>query len=609
MLIKKGLILFVFAFIVMSCARVVMPPGGPVDKSAPIAERTSPENRSTHFNADKVVIDFDEYVELKNFNQEFVSSPLFKEKPEKILRGKSLILKFDKDSLEANTTYTLDFGNSIIDFRAGNILENYQYVFSTGDLIDSLSISGHVFWAEDLSPQAQIWVLLYKDYNDTSLATTRPNFVAKTNAEGHFSINNIAPGTYGMAALKDINSNYIFDLPNEQIAFLDTVFELKIIDHSLEIDTSATVLDSLSLDSDSVLVFADTLKQDSAMHYHTTPEHIDLFMFEEAFQNIYLLDESRPNPYLIQLVFSQSTDSVVAFEFENTIEANIIVEPSLSKDTFNIWLLDSLLSKDDTLEMYLGYHKTDSTQNLVWAWDTLSLKNAIKKEIKRKKKDIDTLPEPRNYLSLTTNVKSQTVFDFYKAFRIKSDFPILSFDTTKVHLYELQDTNFVDLEYQIYQDSIKLREYVVDYKFEADKSYRIEVEPDAFLDYRNLSNDTLDFTFKTKSLETYTEILLNVSAVDSNQLIIELLDTKGAIVKSEIINSAQVLTFSYLKPGNYTCKAILDVNKNGVWDTGDFKLKRQAEKVSFYSETIATKANWSHDIQWVLNFGFAEHQH
>jgi uncharacterized protein (DUF2141 family) len=668
MLLKKGLILFIFGVLALSCARIVMPPGGPDDKSAPVIQKMSPEDRSTQFYSDKVQIDFDEYVVLKNFNQEFVSSPLFKEKPEKILRGKSLILKFDKDSLEPNTTYTLDFGNSIVDFRAGNILPNYQYVFSTGDVVDSLSISGHVFWAEDLSPQEQIWVLLYKNYTDTTLATTRPDFVAKTDKDGHFSINNIAAGTYGMAALKDINNNYIYDLPNEQIAFLDTVFELELHlghdehnchNHDLDsimdplsfldsLDTDTTFIindtlvqlesdsviltdsvlvsvdssivnsdtllvidDSLSLSTDTTLVVNDSLITDSLdtkIHYHTSPNHIDLFLFEEYNQNIYLSEDSRPNPHLINLVFSESTDSIVAFEFLAIDSANVLVEASLNKDTFDIWLLDTLLSKNDTLEMYVGYNKTDSMQNLQWSWDTLVLKNPPKKEIKpKKKKDNDTLPEPKVYLEIEATAKAKQSIDFYKQLRIKSPFPIEILDTAKIHLYEQIDSNFTPLAFSIARDSIKIREYVLDYQFEAEKDYRIELEPEAFIDYRNLSNDTLDIDFKTKALDVYTEILLHVSGTDSSQVIVELFDSKSKKLKTEIINHDQQLKFSYLKPGDYTCKAILDINNNGKWDTGDYELKIQAEKVTYYSEPISTKANWTHEIQWQLNFGMGEH--
>lgn len=346
MFLKKANFILILVVVLASCARIVMPPGGKADKLAPVPKKSFPENRSANFDSDKIVIDFDEYVILKNFNQEFVSSPLFNENPEKILRGKSLILRFDKDSLMPNTTYTLDFGNSIVDFRAGNILSNYQYVFSTGDIIDSLSISGHVFWAEDLSPQEQVWVLLYKEYNDSTLSTTRPDFVAKTDAEGHFSINNIAAGVYGMAALKDVNNNFIFDLPNEQIAFLDTTFELKIHDEQHaesyeeyieELDSNLLLIDTLALDVDTLEFPEDTAhqlaidsvesdslySQDSTVHYHTIPEHIDLFLFEEDFQNIYLQEYLRPSPFLVQLIFSQKIDSILGFRFENGKEEGL----------------------------------------------------------------------------------------------------------------------------------------------------------------------------------------------------------------------------------------------------------------------------------------------
>ena len=563
-------IVFLFGILFLSCARIVMPSGGPADTTPPKVKISTPVNYSTHFEADKISILFDEYIVLKDFNQEFVSSPLFKDKPQKVLKGKSIILKFDKDSLEPNTTYTLNFGNSIAGFRAGNVLEQFQYVFSTGDIIDSLHISGHLYWAEDLSPKEKIWVLLYKNFNDSILRTQRPDFVAKTDKDGFFSINNIAEGEYYITALKDINSNYIFDLPNEQIAFLDSTFSLSVEENE--------ETDSLKLDSNS-----------TAKPYRIFPEQIDLFLFEEEFSNQYLSEYTRNGDYEFNLIFNEPYDTNLTLRIDQSDDKQWIVEPSLNKDTFNIWLIDTNLAKRDTLTLFLDYYKTnDSTHVLSFYKDTLVFQR------KAQEKTNDRI------LDLKSNISEKHSFDFYKTPYIRSTFPLRSVDLSKIKFYKKIDTTFTLVNTVLSPDSLNARQYNIDYPLEENTEYKIYIEPKAFTDYRTFSNDTIEHVFKTTSTERYTEIILKVQGVQQD-LIVQLLDNKNNCLRESFLKTDSALTFKYLKPINYKLKIIEDTNSNKQWDTGNYNEKRQAEKVYFYTEPISTKANWSHDITWDLS--------
>ncbi len=600
-------ILLIFIALSFSCARIVMPPGGPADKTPPQIKESVPSNYSTHFLSDKIVIDFDEYVVLKGFNEEFVSSPLFNEKPEKILKGKSLVLKFDKDSLKENTTYTLDFGNSIVDFRAGNILRNFQYVFSTGDVIDSLKISGHLFNANDLKPQEKVWVMLYKDFNDSIFRTQKPDFIAKTDAAGFYSINNIAAGTYSMFALKDINSNFIFDLPNEQIAFLDSVFVLK-IDKDL-IDSSATKTDTLGLDNptDTLATVKDSLSKDSIISkpkFKIYPDRIDLFLFEENFVNSYLSDFSRPKRYLLNLIFSEPQDSSLIFKIDSAEQNQWMIEPNFSRDTFDVWLVDTTLANRDSLKMFVDYLKTDSTLSLVQTRDTLAFNYKDKFVFKSKKQlkaeEKDSLIIKKTYLNCSANFQEQNPLDFYKMPSLTFDFPVDSVNISKISFYQKIDTVFVLQEIDIVKDSVNARKFWINQVLKEGTEYKVFIEPGAFVDYRALYNDTLEQVFKTTNISKYTEILLNVKGVDSNQVIIQLFNASEKIVATQIINSDTKLTFEHLIPGKYRVKLIEDTNQNGRWDTGNYKLLRQAEKVRYFKDEIETKPNWSHDIVWDL---------
>ncbi len=607
MMTGSKFILLILIALSISCARVVMPPGGPADTAPPQIKESFPTNYSTQFYSDKIVINFDEYVVLKSFNEEFVSSPLFNEKPDKVLKGKSLVLKFDKDSLRPNTTYTLDFGNSIVDFHAGNILRDFQYVFSTGELIDSLKISGHLLAAENLKPEEKVWVMLYKDFNDSIFRTQKPDFIAKTDKDGFYSINNIAAGTYSMFALKDINNNFIFDLPNEQIAFLDSVFILTIKEEITDslVNKKDTLIvinqtDTTVFASNSILTDTIIAKPKSII----SPDHIDLFLFEEEFVNSYLSDFSRPKRYLLNLIFSNPQDSLLTFNIDGANNDEWIIEPNLVKDTFNIWLIDTVLSNQDSIIMFVDYLKTDSTQSLIQTRDTLAfnfknkLKFKTKKQLKADKKD--SLKINKVYLSMSANFQKQNPLAFFKKPTLTFGFPLDSVDYSKIFFYQKVDTIFIPQKIVLTKDAINDRKYLIDQVLKEGSEYKVFIEPNAFVDYRGLYNDTLEQVFKTTKLEKYTEILLNIKGVDSNQVIIQLFSASEKMVAEQIVNSDTKLTFEHLTPGKYKIKLIEDSNRNGQWDTGNYQLLRQAEEVRYYKDIIETKPNWSHDIVWNL---------
>ncbi len=563
MLLKKIVSLFILSLLAVSCARYANLGGGLEDKSAPVNEVCVPENYSTQMNTGKIVITFDEYVVLKNFNQEFIASPVFNEKPQKIVRGKSIILKFNKDSLKPNTTYTLNFGNSIVDYRAGNILENYQYIFSTGAHIDSLSISGHLYMAKDLSPQKQVYILLYKDAEKLPLKNRKPDFIGKTNESGFFSINHIPAGRYTICALNDVNSNYQFDLPNEQIAFLDSSFVLKTV----------SVQDTLQ---DSTNVQA----------YKTLPNNIDLFLFEEYYQNVYISDYKRINNHLLQLYYSETLDSNIQIKFKE-FDKGFIVEPNLARDTFNIWITDTNLCKKDTFEMYLSHYKTDSLGNLSKLTDSLTFKEKVQDAKK------DTM------LNLKTNL-SKSAFDFYKQIQLKTDFPVQNIDTSRIQLYEKDGEDKKEVLFDFQQDTINIRKFNLLCTLKEKTDYQLKIVPKAFVDYRGLINDTLKMDFTTTDNTLYGDIILNIKGLSGVQKIIQLLDNGDKVLQTKFVNQQKQIHFEHLKVSKYRIKLIEDRNANKKWDSGNYEEQRQAEKVKFFPNTIETKQNWTLELDWEL---------
>ena len=143
------------------------PTGGPRDVDPPEVVESDPPNYSVQFKAKKILITFNEYIVLDNVNQQLIVSPPMEEKPEVKLRKKTLIIEFEED-LKENTTYTFNFGNAIKDLHEGNKLQNFEYVFSTGEVLDSMSVRGTLRYAETLAkPEDPITVMLYSDSRDS----------------------------------------------------------------------------------------------------------------------------------------------------------------------------------------------------------------------------------------------------------------------------------------------------------------------------------------------------------------------------------------------------------------------------------------------------------
>ena len=220
-------ILIIQTLVFVSCANVASLSGGPKDEIPPKLDSIkSTPNFQLRFKPSKVQLIFDEWITLKNKEQILLSPPTSKN-PEINYKGKQVSIEFDKDdTLRENTTYNLNFGNSIIDFTEGNALKNFSFIFSTGDKIDSLELSGRVTNAIDEKPEKDVLVMLYDTYEDSVVIKSKPMYFGYTNESGKFKITNIREGKFKVFALKDANSNYLYDNITEKIGFKDSVIHI-----------------------------------------------------------------------------------------------------------------------------------------------------------------------------------------------------------------------------------------------------------------------------------------------------------------------------------------------------------------------------------------------
>lgn len=217
--------LYLFNFIFSSCAQIGMPVGGPRDTLPPVLVSAAPPNFSTDFSGARITLTFDEYIQLDNPFQNVLISPLPKKSPFIDFRLRTVTVRM-YDTLQPNKTYSIQFGKTIRDLNEGNPFQDFDYVFSTGSYIDSLSISGSVTLAETGKTDSTLTVMLYTDLSDSAVYKQKPEYVTKLSGTGEFRFKYLSPGTYHIFALKDQGGQYLYNNPEQLFAFSDSAINL-----------------------------------------------------------------------------------------------------------------------------------------------------------------------------------------------------------------------------------------------------------------------------------------------------------------------------------------------------------------------------------------------
>ena len=605
-LLSKTSIFFAIAIIsiqifISSCANMAAPSGGPKDETPPEIVSIEPANYSTNFNKQNIEITFDEYIQLKSIDKQLIISPPFDEKPEIKIKGKTLYIDLNNKLIDS-TTYTLNFGNSIVDNNEGNVYENFMYVFATGDEIDSLSVKGNIKDAFSMKAAENVYVMLYANLYDSVPYKELPLYVARTSKTGDFVFNNIRKDTFLIFALKDANQNFLFDQPTEAIAFLDSFIIpqaniIQVIDTiKIAIDTIKTKNDSLNI-ADS-LISSDSLEtviyRDSIITKNQTellPDNIELFLFEEYVKRQYLVNTQRTKPGKCEFFFYvplKDSLSIVPLNFEE-YENYFLYEKNATNDSITLWLSDTNISKQDTLSFSIRYLKEDSTNTQILFTDTVDFKY---REIK---KDYDFV----NSLKIKLNIKNNRLINLNKQLLLECSNPIKNIDSSQIILSHIVDSVEIRDKFQLLRDTTNFRTYTILKKWAENTDYKLFINQNTFTDIFGFSNDSIELNFSTQKLEYYGNIILNLSAVDTNS-IIQLLSADDKILRQFNIVSEKTIEIKYLQPVEYKFKAIIDENRNKKWDTGNYLKKIHPEKVILYPQTTKIRSNWDFELNWEL---------
>ena len=587
----------IVAALVAACASMGRPEGGPRDETPPVFVRSNPMPGALNVKNKRIDIYFDENVQVQDAMNKVVVSPAQVQMPAVSANGRRLTIEL-RDSLIPNTTYTLDFSDAIRDLNEGNILDGFATDFSTGDVLDTLSISGMVLEARTLEPAQGMLVGVYSNLADSAFTTLPLQRIAKTNQYGQFTVRNLAPGAYRIFALNDMNRDYKFDR-TEDVAFYDTIIMPSV--------SSVMVKDTLrsSLGTDSIV---------ERTGYKYLPNDILLTWFNENYKSQYLKNSARVDSTRFRIEFGAPSDTFPVITLANTRFAgdnlldHAVLEYSQVRDTLTYWLRTPELIDTDSIFISMSYPRTDTLSQISWTTDTLKMfkpkASTAKKPSSKEKKKLMTAQDSINarttFLTMSTG---RTTQELNMPLRLTFSEPIETIDRSGLHLQMQRDTIWTDVELPVFAlDSVnRILEYSSHVKWNPGAKYRITADTMAVHSIYGHFNRPFKQEFTVKKEEDYSMVSFRlIGAPGGAPLVVELLNSSDKPVRKAIATNGMA-TFDFVPAGTYYARAFEDRNANGTWDTGNLGEKLQPEDTWYYPKAINVKSNWDIQNDWNLN--------
>lgn len=579
--------IIIAAAVMYSCANIGNPSGGPIDKTPPIFMRSNPTPNAVNVKNRKIDIFFDEIVTLKDPSTKIIVSPAQTEMPRMSALGRKVTVEL-VDSLLPNTTYTIDFSNSIQDNNEGNAIDNFAFAFSTGSVIDSMRVSGYVLDSRTLEPMQSVVVGLQSNLADSAFHKEKLQRVALTNDRGQFTIRNVSPGSYHIFALKDLDRDYKFGNPTEDIAFLDSIIVPSI--------GSREAADTVYNDLNEI----DTIMRATRPAYF--PNDILLSMFNEDRKSQYLANNLRVDSTRISLTFAAASDTLPSLSIvgrNDVPDQWYTLERSQTNDTLTYWIRPPHLVSADTLMVATTYLRTDTTSNLSWGTDTLKFTFQRQKAKKKKKNEETDSLEQIRFMEL--HPLANGTQEVYAPLLLQTGTPIERYSREAFHLQrKLQnDTTFYPAEIKsiaLRDSTLSRRDLMLKVDWEPGAAYTLAVDSLAMTDIYGLQTKPLKVDFNVRKMEEYGNIVFNIPAV-RDSAIVELLDGTEKIVLRAPVKSHRAELLNLL-PGKYYARLFIDRNGNGKYDTGNYDMHLQPEETVYYPGAINLKKNWDVEQTW-----------
>lgn len=579
--------IIIAAAVMYSCANIGNPSGGPIDKTPPIFMRSNPTPNAVNVKDRKIEIFFDEIVTLKDPSTKIIVSPAQTEMPRMSALGRKVTVEL-VDSLLPNTTYTIDFSNSIQDNNEGNAIDNFAFAFSTGSVIDSMRVSGYVLDSRTLEPMQSVVVGLQSNLAGSAFHKEKLQRVALTNDRGQFTIRNVSPGSYHIFALKDLDRDYKFGNPTEDIAFLDSIIVPSI--------GSREAADTVYNDLNEI----DTIMRATRPAYF--PNDILLSMFNEDRKSQYLANNLRVDSTRISLTFAAASDTLPSLSIvgrNDVPDQWYTLERSQTNDTLTYWIRPPHLVSADTLMVATTYLRTDTASNLSWGTDTLKFTFQRQKAKKKKKNEETDSLEQIRFMEL--HPLANGTQEVYAPLLLQTGTPIERYSREAFHLQrKLQnDTTFYPAEIKsiaLRDSTLSRRDLMLKVDWEPGAAYTLAVDSLAMTDIYGLQTKPLKVDFNVRKMEEYGNIVFNIPAV-RDSAIVELLDGTEKIVLRAPVKSHRAELLNLL-PGKYYARLFIDRNGNGKYDTGNYDMHLQPEETVYYPGAINLKKNWDVEQTW-----------
>lgn len=597
--------------VLIRCATIGTPEGGPKDTLPPVVLGVMPGNYTTNFDKDEVQILFDEYIQLKDQQKELYVSPEMKKKPTLLMRGKTLIVTIKDDSLKPNTTYAIEFGATISDNNEGNPLHGYRYVFSTGAEIDSLAMSGYTEDSEKVDSLGRTFIYFFEedslppieDY-DSTMFNFKPHKIARSQKNGIFIAQNLKPVDYRIYAFYDNNDNQIYEPGEDKIGFLEQTYN--------------------PAKMEPFYVWYDSIRR----YPSADPQLYFRLFVDESFSRQTLKEKMRPDQHKVELYFGAKHPDIRSLKFQGVKPEDIIYEPVSSRgDTLYLWLKTPSAELPDTLKGEIVYFKHDSirqlqetTEELKLHWRLIETKEQekererLEKERRKAEENGTEWVEPHKPSTFKmTSYKNTAEVNPEKDLDVEFATPLTRFDSASIRLVswsELGDT--LRERFHFIPDTLSPRKYRLRTEWSPLRKYELFIPTDALADISGEGNDSLKMTLTVADKEKFAVVNLKViPRKESYRYVVQFVDAKSnkSVQTIKDLRSG-TYTVNYIEPTDLKIRIIEDMNGNGKWDAGNMVEHRQSERSEFYKdengeETFTAKTGWEFDITLDMTTIFA----
>ena len=603
-------LLFVSAFL-SRCASMMTPTGGPRDSLPPVIVTMIPDNFLTNrptTNHGKIYIEFDEFVQIKDQQKEFFTSPQMKKKPTITMRGRGIVIQM-RDTLRPNTTYALNFGSAIRDNNEGNPLYSMRYVFSTGPEIDSMVMSGYTAdsYKADSVSKSFIWFFPADSVKETAeydstIFNYQPAVIARAETNGIFIAQNLKPIPYRIYAVEDTNDNQMYDPGTDQVGFIEGTWN------------PAEMPD-----------FA--MWYDSVRRYVSAEPQLYFRMFmDKAFKRQVLSESQRPKQHQAMLYFSAAHPEIRSLRFDSIPADRVIVDPqTVGKDTIALWFNVPSASLPDTIKGEVVYLKHDTlnrlqpdTAQLKLFWRLIETKEQerAREKLERDRKKAEAagekFEEPKAENPFKFNMPTSGDLNPENHLTIDFDYPLVEADSSRLLLTrQLEDNTIEDVPIHMVRDTAMLRRWYLRAAWVPGGQYTLTIPDSVFRDVAGYANDSIVGKYTVYDPEKFATVKVHVASRDPQmRYIVQLLDGNASLKQERCDVTVGDIQFNYVPAGEIKFRIIEDRNGNGKWDSGDLVARLQPERAEMYvndegEDTFATKTNWEIEFTMDMNRIFA----